>query len=63
MKKHTWLEFENDDKLNAFMTVITGSSWNYYSTTGFSRVGAGFTKTEIEMAQKEFGAKVIETPE
>lgn len=60
MKKHVWLEFENDDKMNTFLRVVMGDPFNHYSTTGYSRVGSGFTKRQIEIAKKQFGAKVVE---
>ena len=63
MKKHTWLEFEDDDKLNAFMRFILGFSPVHSSTSGNARVGSGFTKKQIEIAKKDFGARVVERPE
>jgi len=58
----TWLEFENDEKLNAFMRFTLIVWLERYSTTGFSRIGGGFSKREIEIAKRDFGAKVIEKP-
>ena len=63
MKKQVWLQFEDDDKMNAFMRKVMGAPFDHYSTTPYSRVGFAFTKKQIEIAIKDFGAKVIEKPQ
>ena len=60
MKKYTWLKFPNNDKLNAFMR-FTQPVWLDHTTSDLT-IGYGFTKKEIEMAIKDFGARVIEKP-
>ena len=60
MKKYTWLEFPNTDKLNAFMR-FTQPVWLDHTTSDLT-IGYDFTKKEIEMAIKDFGARVIEKP-
>lgn len=60
MRKPVWLEFENDDKLNAFMRFIQGGWLDHHSTSGFSRIKGSFTKHQIKIAIKDFGAKVVE---
>jgi hypothetical protein len=60
MARHVYLEFESDEKINAFMNSIH-SFW-YPHITINSTIGGSFTRKEIETAIEQFGARIIEKP-
>ena len=62
MKKHVWLEFENDEKMNAFMKQILGRWPGHTSSTESSSIGFTFSKKHIEIALKDYGAKIMDRP-
>jgi hypothetical protein len=60
MAKHTYLEFEDNEKLNAFMRLIF-PPW-YDHDIFNSTIGSKFKRDEIKIAVEQFGAKVVEKP-
>ena len=59
MRKHTWLQFETEDKLDAFKMFI-GLPIFHSNPSVYLEISGGFTKRQIEKAIKDFGARILE---
>jgi len=58
MEKQVYLKFENDEKLSAFLNLVSPFQNKCYTT--YSTVGSNFSQEEIKIAIEDFGATVVE---